>query len=225
MPDIIRTKSFARDATDLIGEKIRTSLGSSAACVICLAGGKTPISVYEKLAAMELEWDRIYITFGDERNVPPTNKESNYKAAYDSLLSKISIPEDHILRIEAELGPEQAAKRYEEKLYALKKELGRDHIFDIMLLGIGGDGHTASLFPGTEALKATDRLVIENKVPQMDTDRITLTYPAIGSSKDIIFLVNDPSKKEVLEKIWIGEEFPAAHISSTRGKTVWIVGI
>ena len=224
MPTILKTSHFVQEATDHIVRHILVSLESTGSCVLCLAGGKTPMPIYEALSKASIDWAHIYITFGDERDVPSDDMENNYKMAHDSLLSKINIPLSNILRIETELGVVEAAINYEQKLITLKTKLGRDYLFDITLLGIGGDGHTASLFPGTAALNENKKLVVDNDVPQLGKKRITLTYPALNSSKEIIFLINDPSKKTILENIWNEENFPATKIKPAQGAVTWIVG-
>src|SRR5947209_6796093 len=129
---------------------------------VALSGGNTPRSVYSLLAATQkdsLPWDKIYIFFGDERHVPPGHPDSNYRMANESLLSKVPIPAGNIHRIRTELDPESAASDYENQLRAQfglsKNDLPR---FDLILLGLGDDGHTASLFPGSTALEETSRL-------------------------------------------------------------------
>jgi 6-phosphogluconolactonase len=222
--NIIETSNFTLESAEFISKKISTTLNSSDYCVIALAGGKTPIPVYAELAKMSISWEKIYFIFGDERIVPSTDPESNYKTAHDSLLNNIPISADHILRIETELGPQKAAESYEARLVELQTKLKRDYLIDVTLLGIGGDGHTASLFPGTAALGELERLVVANTVPQLKTERITLTFKALNDSREIIFLVHDPAKKEILEKIWAGEDFPAANIKPSNGNVTWVVG-
>ena len=225
MSNIIRTSDFAAQSALYIVAGINKVLLSCKDCVVCLAGGNTPLPIYENLALMkDLAWERVYIAFGDERNVPPSNDQSNYKSALDALLSKVPIPQSNIFRIEAENGLPNAAEDYGETLLGLKTSLGRDYIFDIMLLGIGNDGHTASLFPGTKALEVTDKLVSVNEVPQLNTERITLTYTAISEAKEIIFLVNDPSKNKIMEKIWNNEDLPATKVNQLGDRVTWIVG-
>lgn len=222
--NIIKTANFVQDASEHIIRLTKASLEAGGMCVMCLAGGRTPTPIYEALSKAQIDWSRVYIIFGDERNVPSGDLESNYKMVHDSLLSRINIPSTNVLRIETELGAVAAGENYHNKLVELKRNLDRDYLFDITLLGIGADGHTASLFSGTRVLGEMSKLAVDNNVPQLNKKRITLTYPALNSSKEIIFLVNDPTKKEILEKIWNGADFPATHIKPISNKVTWIVG-
>ena len=219
---VIKTRAFASEGARYIAEAINSSIRTHGHCVLCLAGGKTPVSVYSELIKSNIPWQNVYIAFGDERNVLHTDQQSNYAMALESLLKHISPAQ--IIRMQTELGLEQAARTYEQELLNLKTKLNRNALFDLVLLGIGSDGHTASLFPGTNALKETERLVVANNVPQLNTQRITLTYPAIHSSEKVILLVNDPAKTAIMQKIWAGGDFPATHARPHVGEAVWIVG-
>ena len=223
MKNIIYTQNFTREATQIIVEKIEKSLSTQDSCVLCLAGGQTPLSIYEELAKSDIDWSRVYFTQGDERNVSKDDPESNFKGAYDSLLSKINSSEDHTVRIKTELGFEQSAEAYEQDLKNLQAKLERDYLFDIVLLGIGHDGHTASLFPNSPALTITDKLVYANTVNHTHRERITLTYPALNSSKEIIILSNDPAKKGVIEQVMSGADFPITKVHQWGDKVTWIL--
>lgn len=220
---IILTSNFPIESAAFIATKILDTLNSKKHCVIALAGGKTPIPVYAELAKMNIPWERIYFIFGDERNVPPTDTESNYKNVSESLFAHISIPDRNILRIQTEFGPEKAADSYNARLLELQESLDRDYLIDITLLGIGDDGHTASLFPGTKALEEKEKFVTANDVPALNTKRITLTFKALNDSREVVFLVNDLSKKEILKKIWTGENFPAGQVKPKNGNVTWVV--
>jgi 6-phosphogluconolactonase len=149
-PEIVRSGNFARDAAVFIVEKARRAIAAHGLFRLGLAGGKTPAQVYEEVARLgaELPWERVQITFGDERCVPPDDPESNYLMAKSTLLDRISIREPNVFRIRGELGAEKAAREYEQKLAAVATRLGEArYVHDLLLLGLGRDGHTASLFP------------------------------------------------------------------------------
>jgi 6-phosphogluconolactonase len=166
-----------------------------------LAGGSTPKEMYAVLAsdyADGIDWGKIHVFFGDERPVPPDDDDSNYKMAREVLLDHVPVGGVH--RISGELPPDEAAGAYEEELRTFfeSEEVPR---FDLILLGVGGDGHTASLFPETSALEVHDRLVVANPVLKLDTTRITLTVPIINAARAVVFLVAGDDKAEAIEKI------------------------
>ena len=191
---------------------------------VALAGGSTPEAVYESLATAykdALDWKGVHVFFGDERTVPPDHEGSNYRMAYETLLSRVPVGSIH--RMRGELDPREAATLYEEELTEF---FGGSPRFDLILLGIGEDGHTASLFPRTPALDVTDHFVVENPVEKLDTVRLTLTVPAINEAKRIIFLVAGEGKAEALEEILEGDanphEYPAKLVR-LEGGTAWMV--
>ncbi len=201
-------------------------------CTLVLSGGSTPKSMFQLIAAnasSSLPWSKIFFFWGDERHVPPTDAESNYRMAQESLLSKVPVPPDNIFRIPSE-NPDAsaAAQSYEEtirKFFSLKPgELPR---FDLILLGLGPDGHTASLFPDTAALRENSRLVVSNWVEKLNTSRITLTLPVLNAARRIAFLVSGADKApvlhEVLEGKGPGEKYPSKLVRPTDGKVVWFV--
>ncbi|MFP4393886.1 MAG: 6-phosphogluconolactonase [Anaerolineales bacterium] len=193
--------------------------------VIALAGGSTPRQTYTLLAtdafAEQLDWERIHVFWGDERCVPPTHPESNYRMARETLLDHVPIPAPHVHRIPGELGPEEAAATYARELRAL---FGADPIrFDVILLGLGRDGHTASLFPGTEALQMDDRPVAANYAPRLESWRITLTLPVINAARHVGFIVSGEHKAETLARVQAGSPLPAARVRPDPGQLVWLV--
>ena len=165
------------------------------------------------------------ITFGDERSVPPDHGDSNYRMARESLLDHVPIPEENIARIEAEHGAAVAAERCETKLRAWAAEDG-DTVFthDLVFLGMGDDGHTASLFPETKALDENERWVVANYVEKFEAERITLTYPVINAARAVCFLVTGEEKKgPVVERVLAGSDDPAARVRPG-GELVWLLG-
>jgi 6-phosphogluconolactonase len=191
---------------------------------IALSGGTTPKSLYELLASepyrSQLNWSKVEIYFGDERCVPHDHPESNFRMAYDAMLSKLPIPECNIHRMHGELPPEQAAMTYGQML----KEKFKDGGVDLNLLGMGDDGHTASLFPGTEALNETQHRCVANFVPKLDKWRVTMTYPFINRSKEVMVLAAGVGKAKVLHEVLEGPpgKYPIQGIAP-QGKMTWLL--
>ena len=213
-----------RAANDAVAERGRFT--------IALSGGSTPKNLFNLLATNArtvLPWDRMFFFFGDERHVPPTDPESNYHMADESLLSKVPVPPGNVFRIAAE-NPDAAAAAaaYEktlEKFFALQP--GQFPVFDLILLGMGPDGHTASLFPGTAGLQEKSRLVIANWVEKFKTSRITLTLPVLNAARCVTFLVSGtdkaPALHAVLDSDAPGEQYPSKLVRPTDGKLIWLV--
>ena len=199
---------------------------------IALAGGSTPKSLYNLLATnarTALPWDRMFFFWGDERHVPPTDPDSNYRMADETMLSKIPVPTANVFRMKTE-NPDAAAvaEDYEQTLRKFfQQEPGQVPTFDLILLGMGPDGHTASLFPGTAALQEKSRLVLANWVEKMKTYRITLTLPVLNAARCVIFLVSGTDKAAalhaVLEEDVPGEQYPAKLVRPRQGKLIWLV--
>lgn len=171
---------------------------------LALSGGSTPRRMHEILAALpDINWAQMQVFWGDERTVPPDDAQSNYGMARDSLLSKVAIPPHHIHRMQGELEVHAAAERYEREMQQVFSVRSPDvpH-FDLTILGIGADGHTASLFPNTAALTVSNRWVVANWVPQQNTWRITLTYPVLKASKHTVFLAAGADKADALYRVF-----------------------
>jgi 6-phosphogluconolactonase len=209
---------FAARAVEAIGERGRFA--------VVLAGGSTPRATYEILARDyrdEVDWKDVHVFFGDERSVPPDHDDSNYKMARESLLDHVSIGSVH--RMQGELPPDEAAEAYEQEL---RDFFGPDDLprFDLILLGTGPDGHTASLFPETSALEVHDRWTVANPVLKLETTRITLTVPVINAARAVYFLVAGEGKAgpvaEILEGNPDPREFPASLIQPENGPT-WML--
>jgi len=223
--NIFYTDTFTDTATDLIANHIKSSLVTNQHFVLGLSGGNTPKPIYEELAKIDdIDWSKVFIIFSDERTVAVDHEDSNYKMADEHLLSRIKIDQANILRMKGELEANQAAKDYEEQLSTLQKRLSLNELRpDLLLLGLGADGHTASLFPDTLALDENKRLCVANEVPQLETTRITLTYSIINSSKEILFLVSGKNKQPVVKKVISGDNSPAAKVNSINGSTTWLL--
>ncbi|MGB8322066.1 MAG: 6-phosphogluconolactonase [Candidatus Acidiferrum sp.] len=201
---------------------------------VALSGGSTPKSLYAMLAEdakirVAVPWSKIHFFFGDERHVPPDHSESNFRMVNEAMFSRVPVPEAQITRIRGEYpDTEKAALEYEEALRAyFKVSDGEYPRFDLVLLGMGEEGHTASLFPGTKALHAANRIVVRNWVGKLYTERITLTAPAINEANQVIFLVTRadkaPALKAVLEGPYEPEQLPAQLIQPIAGKVLWLV--
>ena len=199
---------------------------------IALSGGSTPKNLFNLLATnarTTLPWDRMFFFWGDERHVAPTDADSNYRMADEAMLSKIPVAAGNIFRVPSE-NPDAAAAAaaYEQtlqKFFALAP--GTFPQFDLILLGMGPDGHTASLFPGNPALQEKKRLVIADWVEKMKTHRITLTLPVLNAAREVAFLVSGTDKaqalKAVLEGEAAGEQYPSKLVKPADGKLVWLV--
>lgn len=230
---------IGRDLVDLsrkaAAEFVRLANERSATAgrfAVALSGGSTPRALYSLLAGAEFQsqvpWDRVHFFWGDERCVPPDHPDSNYRMAFETLLSKAPVPEENIQRIEAELVPEIAAAGYEQTIRDFFRLSGSDWPrFDLIFLGLGDDGHTASLFPGSEALHEHKRLVVAAYVEKLKTYRITLTLPVLNRAANIFFLVAGASKAailaEVLQEKRGSESLPARRIDPQGGRLVWFV--
>lgn len=205
----------------------RDAIADHGAFYVALSGGSTPKALFQHLTASpykeQIEWDKIWLFWGDERNVAPTDKESNYKMAMDAGFSKMPIPKRQILRMKAEENIEENALAYESQMRSILK--GRP--LDLVTLGMGEDGHTASLFPQTEALKAEGRLAVANFVPQKNTWRITLTFEAINSAQNIAIYVIGAGKKHTLVDVFHSElqieRYPIQNVGTKDNKALWII--
>jgi 6-phosphogluconolactonase len=213
-----------RAATDAVAERGRFT--------IALSGGSTPRNLYTLIAAnasASLPWDRMFFFWGDERHVPLDDDESNYRMAKETLLSKIPVPAANIFPVPAE-NPDAAAaaQAYEDtlrKVFALSP--GEFPRFDLILLGMGPDGHAASLFPETAALRETSRLVVANWVEKLKASRITFTLPVLNAARCVAFLVSGADKAavlhEVLEGSAPGEKYPSKLVRPSAGRLIWFV--
>jgi 6-phosphogluconolactonase len=181
---------------------------------VVLAGGSTPRALYRRLAEPPhrdaVPWDKTFFAFGDERCVPPDHERSNYRMARETLFAPLQISESRVLRMKGEQTPADAARRYEVRLGDLFLGRSRRH-FDLVLLGVGADGHTASLFPGTAALAETERWVVANEVPGLGEWRLTLTLPALNSARRVIFLATGEEKARAIAEAFGGVEHAPPH--------------
>lgn len=201
---------------------------------VALSGGSTPRALYAMLANdpvlhAQVPWDKMYVFFGDERHVGPQDAQSNFRMATDAMISKSPLKAEQVFRIKGEYAEaEQAAVEYEQQIRThFKLSDGQLPRFDLIFLGMGDEGHVASLFPGTKALHETRRLAVHNWVGKVLMDRITLTAPVINNAANIIVLATGaakaPALTAVLERVYEPEQLPAQLIQPVNGNLLWLV--
>ena len=207
---------LARAAAQHFVERAAQAIEKRGRARIAISGGSTPKATFALLAdpaesyGKEVQWENVELFWVDERTVGPDDPDSNYRMTNESLLSKVALDPAHIHRIEGELDPEEAASKYESLIRReFRLEGAEVPRFDVVWLGMGDDGHTASLFPGTEGIHERGRIVYANHVPQKDTWRITLTAPVINEALDVVFLIAGEDKAEPLERVLYGDYDPS----------------
>ena len=190
---------------------------------VALSGGSTPKAIYQFLSKeKDLEWDKVYLFWSDERGVPPDHPDSNYKMSMESGLKDLSIPPDQIFRMSAEKDPERNARDYEEKI---RRVLGKG-FFDLVMLGVGEDGHTASLFPNSPALSVEDRLVAAQFLPEKKSWRMTLTFPCINNSQKSVIYALGPQKASIVRTVLdapIISSYPASRVGTSHHTALWVL--
>lgn len=208
----------------------RASVDARGRFTVALSGGSTPRVLYRSLRDISMPWAKTYFFFGDERNVPADGDESNFRLARDELFTPLEIDAGSVCRWLTELqDPEAIALDYEERLREFFSTSASDPfpVFDLILLGMGGDGHTASLFPGTEALDAASRLAVQNPVAQLGTIRFTLTFPVINSARNVVFMVAGADKAQALKEVLEGERqphlYPSQMVRPAKGNLTWFL--
>jgi 6-phosphogluconolactonase len=224
--EIVRTKKFVADAANFIVGLAHKALAERNEFRIAVSGGNTPRPVYSEIAqiAHDLPWEKILITFGDERCVPPDNAQSNFRMASETLFASAAIPGKSIMRMRGEIEPQIAAQEYQDHIDLLAAQRDESiYRHDLILLGLGDDGHTASLFPGTAALQENLRRVVANFVPKLNTWRLTFTFPIINHARHVCFLVNASKQSELIERVLSGDtQYPAARVQCS--EITWIIG-
>jgi 6-phosphogluconolactonase len=232
----IRVLTTPQELSEVAAEEVvrcaKAAVTERGRFTIALSGGSSPKSLFNLLATNArtvLPWDRTFFFWGDERHVPPTDAESNYRMAEDTMLSKIPVAAGNVFRMPAE-NPDAAAAAdaYEQtlrKFFQLKP--GEVPAFDLILLGMGPDGHTASLFPNSPGLEEKSRLVIANWVDKLKTSRLTLTLPVLNAARCVVFLVSGTDKaavlRTVLEEDAPPEQYPSKLIKPGSGKLIWLL--
>ena len=221
--------SLAEAAARHIVEQARSAMDAHGRFSLVLSGGSTPRDLHLKLASApfkeEIDWARVHIFFGDERLVPPDDAQSNYLMAEETLLSRVPIPREQIHRMRGELPPAEAAADYEREL---KDFFGSEPPrFDLILLGMGDNGHCASLFPGCPAVREQERWVRADYIAEVSMWRITLTPVIINLAREVVFLVAGANKAEMLREVLEGpyapDERPAQIIRPSSGELIWLV--
>ncbi|MFQ5736094.1 MAG: 6-phosphogluconolactonase [Thermodesulfobacteriota bacterium] len=218
-------RSAARVLLELCNEEI----SRKGFFTVVLSGGSTPSGLYELLASGEFRsrvpWKDVHLFWGDERCVDPGHPDSNYGMAERVLLSKVPVPEGNLHRMRGEAEPEAAARGYEEEIRGFFGRMGVEGppSFDLLLLGLGTDGHTLSLFPGTPALAETERLVVA--LPVGGGFRLTMTLPLVNNARTAVFLVTGQRKAEILRRVMEedGARMPAQSVRPSSGNRLWLV--
>jgi 6-phosphogluconolactonase len=203
--------ALARRAAEQFVEAAAGAAKARGVARIAISGGSTPKAAFQLLAdpaepfRAAMPWDKLQLYWVDERTVPPTDADSNFRMTREALLDHVPLAPEQIHRMEGELDPEVAAARYESELRnSFRLEGAESPTFDLVALGMGDDGHTASLFPHTEAIHELGRLVTANHVPQKDTWRITLTWPVINHARQVFFLIGGADKTERVKEVFLG---------------------
>jgi 6-phosphogluconolactonase len=217
-------QSLARLAARYVIQIARDAIGHHGRFTVSLSGGTTPQRLYSLLAEPpyrdEIDWSKVYVFWGDERDVPITHPDSDQRMSYETLLSKVPIPPNNIFNIRTgQMTTVEAAALYAKDVAAFfGVKAGEIPVFDLMLLGFGADGHTASLFPNTPALDAHG-LVVQNDVPQMNTTRVTFTYDLINNAEHIILLGSGSGKADMVAEIVMGtpDKYPVQRVKPTHG--------
>lgn len=207
--------ALARHAAQYFVEMVEEAVALRGRARIAISGGSTPKAAFELLAdpaqgwRARMPWNKLDLFWVDERCVPPDDAESNYRMTREAMLDRVPLRSSQIHRMEGELDPEAAAARYESDLRnTFRLEGAESPRFDLVALGMGDDGHTASLFPHTEAINEMSRLVTANHVPQKNTWRITLTWPVINDARSVFFLIGGAAKAQILHEVFTGPKDP-----------------
>ncbi len=221
--------AVAQAAAAIFVGSARSSIAARGKFSVALSGGSTPRALYRLLAAPpyreQVNWPELEVYFGDERCVPPTHADSNYRMAREALLDRVPLRPERVHRIHGELPPQEAALEYEQVLgRRLTRERGWPRL-DLVLLGMGPDGHTASLFPGTPAVAERQALAVAVYVPHLASYRVTLTVPVLSAAAEILMLVVGAEKTAALAQVFAGDEqLPAALIRPMAGAMMtWLV--
>ena len=221
---------LASAAAKLILDIAKTRIQNKGIFRLVLAGGNTPKQSYSALAAISdknnLDWEHVQLFWGDERMVPPDHADSNFRMVKESLLDLIAIPENNIFRMKGELSPELAAQDYKRAISSVFSS--KKPAFDLVLLGLGEDGHSASIFPNSKALHESNRNVVSIYSQQQESWRLTMTLSIINRSKNILFLVSGEGKAAITAAVIEGRDnelrkYPAAQIQLKKGNIYWLL--
>jgi 6-phosphogluconolactonase len=222
------SRALITRAAELFAETARQSIAWRDKFTVALSGGSTPRALYELLAgevyAPRIPWEQMHVFWSDERCVPPTSDESNYRMAYEAMLSRVPVPPAQVYRMRGEDDPQQSAQDYEK---ILQEKLENPPQLDLILLGMGEDGHTASLFPGSTALDDAEHLVAAPFIEKLKAHRLTMTFRTINAARSVTFLVAGEAKAETLRAVLEGERdphrYPSQLVEPEQGELVWLV--
>jgi 6-phosphogluconolactonase len=220
-------EEFAAEGAKLFRDASEQAIAEQGRFSVALSGGSTPRQLFQHLGASyrkKIVWDRVHLYWSDERCVPRDHEQSNFRLAYDELISRIWIPAENVHRIKGELRPQDAALYYEADI---KKYFSEDlPAFDLIMLGVGPDGHTASLFPGSEILREKQRLALPVFSDTALHWRVTLTLPVLNSAKQVLFLISGRAKAGIVGSLINRKEnngYPAAMVKPTAGYITWLL--
>ncbi|MGC9346688.1 MAG: 6-phosphogluconolactonase [Anaerolineae bacterium] len=221
------SETLAQAAAALFADLAQQAVALRGTFSVALSGGTTPGAMFRLLGAepyrSQLPWQKIHLFWADERSVPPGDPGSNYRLAHDTLIARVPLPSRNVHRIHGEANPEDAARTYQQELRAF---FGSPQPrFDLVLLGMGQDGHTASLFPGAATLEEARQSAVPATADYdgRPSQRVTLTLPALNGARNVVFLVSGKSKADALARVWSGERLPAGLIQPSAGRLTWLV--
>ena len=222
-------EALAGEAAQRFKKLVLEAAGSRGRFSVALSGGSTPSPLYMILAEEpsrgQIPWKEVHLFWGDERSVPPDDPGSNYRLVNETLIAHVPIPPENVHRLRGELEPGAAARAYDRDVRDFF--CGPRPRFDLVLLGLGSDGHTASLFPSSEALKETERLAVavQAHYHERPAQRVTLTLPAINSARQVLFLVAGSAKAQIVQAVLEGPggRFPAQQVQPTAGQITWLL--
>ncbi len=225
----IRDTDIVSWSAQVIARYLTEAIRQNGRARLVLAGGSTPRLVYSQLASERftptIDWENVKVFWGDERCVPPDHSDSNFRMAHEAFLDRVPIPRTNIFRIRAEISPDQAALEYEDVIrreFSMNEGLPR---FDLVLLGLGDDGHTASLFPGTSSLTEKRLLVTSVFVHKLNSHRITMTYPVINKATRVLFIVSGETKSTIVQNVLEGPagRYPSQYVKPDGNGLHWIL--
>lgn len=224
--------ALAKKAAEILMESVRDAIAERGHASWAIGGGSTPKVIFPLLTEPyyreRIDWKNISLFWGDERCVPPDHADSNYKLAKDLLLSKVPLPASSIHRMAGEMSsPQAAAKAYENKLKTIFKFDRPFPKFDLIWLGMGADGHTASLFPGTSALEENEKWVVGHHVENLSSNRITLTFPVINNARRVVIITPGENKATVLRDLFHADmpksRYPVQRVKPVNGDLIWLL--
>ncbi len=221
-------EAVAKTAARIFSSAASVAVGSRSSFSVALSGGSTPTLLYRILGSSfqdVISWQHVHLFWTDERCVPADHKQSNFRIVNEELLSHIDMPNGNIHRIKGELAPDEGAGTYETEL---RGHFGREGLprFNVIFLGIGEDGHTASLFPGSEALGEEQRLAVPAYSMEASSWRVTLTLPVLNNAGLVVFLVTGSNKAEIMAKLFSKEDrssYPAGLVNPLNGRVIWLI--